>query len=96
MKVQIPVLIEALDHQKKNVSITFTKVNTKFCLSLHYNAYNSYLFVNEKKIKAVNKNVNYPTQFCLESISDGLSAIQSAEVSLKGNVYDFCSRVQFY
>ena len=39
---------------------------------------------------------NYPTQFCLESISDGLSAIQSAEVSLKGNVYDFCSRVQFY
>ena len=34
---------------EKNVRITFTKANSKFCLSLHYNAYNSYLFVNEKK-----------------------------------------------
>ena len=27
-------------------SINFTKENTKFCLSLHYNEANSYLFVN--------------------------------------------------
>ena len=31
-------------------SINFTKVNTKFCLSLHYNGDNSYLFVNGTEI----------------------------------------------
>ena len=31
---------------EKMCSINFTKVNTKFCLSLHYNGANSYLFVN--------------------------------------------------
>ena len=34
---------------EKIFSINFTKANTKFCLSLHYNVDNSYLFVNEKK-----------------------------------------------
>ena len=57
--------------------------HTKLCLSLHNNGDNSYLFVNGKeifKLKADNKNVNFPTQFCLGSI---------LEMSLKGNVYDF-------
>ena len=31
---------------EKLYSINFTKKNTKFCLSLHYNGANSYLFVN--------------------------------------------------
>ena len=31
-------------------STNFTKVNTKFCLSLYYNGANSYLFVNGKEI----------------------------------------------
>ena len=31
---------------EKKCSINFSKANTKFCLSLHYNADNSYLFVN--------------------------------------------------
>ena len=34
---------------EKNFSIIFTKANTKFYLSLHYNADNSYLFVNRKR-----------------------------------------------
>ena len=57
---------------------------------IHY--YNSYLFAkgNEvSKIKVNNKNVNFPTQFCLASISNGFSATESREVSLNGNVYDF-------
>ena len=61
-------------------------------LSLHYNDDNSYLFVNGKEIikfKADSKNVNFPTRFCLGSISDGFSATESREVSLNGNVYDF-------
>ena len=34
---------------EKKFSINFSKANKKFCLSLHYNADNSYFFVNEKK-----------------------------------------------
>ena len=68
MKVQFRVLIEALVHQRKSFNINFTKANTKFCLILHYNADNSYLFVNGKEIfkfKADSKNVNFRTQFSL-------------------------------
>ena len=35
---------------EKKFSINFSKANTKFCLSLPYNASNSYLFVNGKEI----------------------------------------------
>ena len=76
---------------EKKLSINFTKLNTKFCLSFHYNADKSYLFVNGKEIfkfKADNKNVNFPTQFCLGSISNGFSATESREVFLKGNMCD--------
>ena len=61
-------------------------------MSLHYNADNIYLFFNGKEIfnfKADNKNVNFPTQFCIEIISNGLINTESREVSLKGNNYDF-------
>ena len=82
----------SFDSPEKMFSINFSKANTKFCLSLHYNADNSYLFVNGKetyKFKANNKNVNFPNQFCLGSTSNGFSAVESREVSLNGNVYDF-------
>ena len=49
---------------EKKFSINFRKANTKFYLSLLYNADNSYLFVNRKEIfkfKADNKNANFPT-----------------------------------
>ena len=36
---------------EKMYSINFTKINTKFCLSLHYNGVNSYLFVNGTEIQ---------------------------------------------
>ena len=77
---------------EKKFSINFTKANTKFCLNLHYNGNNSYLFVNGTetiKFKANNKNVNLLTQFFLGSISDGLNASKSREVSLNGDVYNF-------
>ena len=95
MREMLLVLMEALVHQKKSSSINFRKAKTKYCLSLHYNGDNSYLFVNEKEIckfKASNKNVNFTTQFCLGSISNKFDyeaeAEFEAEVSLKGNVYD--------
>ena len=86
------VIMEAFDYQKKRLSINFTEGDTKLCLRLHYNTDNSYLFVNEKEIlefKANNKNVNFPTQFFLRSISNGFSAAESRELSLYGNVYGF-------
>ena len=61
-------------------------------MSLHCNSDNSYLFVNGKEIykfKASNKNVNFPSQFCLGSISNKFDYVHSEEVSLKGKVYDF-------
>ena len=77
---------------EKTFKINFTKANTKFCLKSRYNADRIYFFVNGKEIfkfKAENKNVNFPTRFCLGSISDGFSATESRKVSLNGNVYDF-------
>ena len=54
---------------EKKFSINFSKANTKFCLSLHYNADNSYLFVNGKEIfkfKAENRNVIFQHSFVSE------------------------------
>ena len=43
-------MIQGLDNTKiypeKMYSINLTKTNTKFCLNLHYNGANHYLFVN--------------------------------------------------
>ena len=44
---------QGLEHTlavEKLYSINFTKENAKFCLSLHYNGANSYLFVNGTEI----------------------------------------------
>ena len=77
---------------EKKFSINFSKANTKVCLSWHHDTDNSYLFVKRKEIfkfKADNKHVNFPTQFCLESLSNVFSVIESREVSLNRDVYDF-------
>ena len=58
-------------------------------MSLHCNGDNSCLFFDGKEIfnfKFDNKNVNFPTQFWLGSISNGF---ESKELSLKGIIYDF-------
>ena len=56
---------------EKLYSINFTKEKTKFCLSLHYNGANTYLFVigtEILKFKAKNSEIN-PYELCLENIS---------------------------
>ena len=55
-----------LTAEKKN-SINFTKYNKKFCLSLHYNGANSYLFVNSKEIikfKVKDSRKHFKRLFC--------------------------------
>ena len=59
----------ALEHilsAEKLCSINFTKKNTKFCLSLHYNGANSYLFVNGTEIIKfkVKDSVTTPCPLC--------------------------------
>ena len=74
------------------LSINFSEAKTKFCFSLHYIRDKSYLLVNGKEIykfKAVNKNVNFPTQFFLGKTSNIFNYVVAVEVSFKGNVYDF-------
>ena len=65
---------QGLEHTlaaEKLYSINFTKENTKFCLSLHYNGANRYLFVNGTEIikfKAKDYEISaYP--LCLGNIS---------------------------
>ena len=44
---------QGLEHTlsaEKMYSINFTEKNKKFCLSLHYNKENSYLFANDTEI----------------------------------------------
>ena len=42
---------------EKMYSINFTVTKKKFCLSLHYNGANSYLFVNSRKIVKILKKI---------------------------------------
>ena len=68
------LLMETLDHQKKNLVLILLYQTQKFCLRLHYNVNYSYSFVNGKEIfkfKADNENVNFLTRFFLGSISNG-------------------------
>ena len=72
-------------------SINFSKNNTKFCLSLHYNGANSYLFVNGTEIikfKAKDSNI-MASPLCLGNISKDWSTDNTRKSSFTGYVYDF-------
>ena len=83
---------------EKIYSINFTKVNTKFCLSLHCNGANSYLFVNGTEIikfKAKDSMI-VPYSSCLGNISKDCSNDNMKKTGLKDYVYDFstdCSAI---
>ena len=72
-------------------SINFTEKNKIFCLSLHYNGANSYLFVNGTEIyksKAKDsKTVARP--LCLGNISKDWSTDNMKKIGFKGYIYDF-------
>ena len=72
-------------------SINFTNTNEKFCLSLHYNGANSYLFVNGTEIikfKAKDSKI-VGSPLCLGNISKDWSTDNMLETRLSGYVYDF-------
>ena len=72
-------------------SPNFTVDNKMFCLGLHYNDENSYLFVNDKqvtKFKAKNSElIKYP--MCLGGISKDYKRFSRKDTGLYGNVYHF-------
>ena len=72
-------------------STNFTTANKKFCLSLHYNGDNSYLFVNGKEVlnfKAKDSEI-VPYPLCLGGLSKDFSSLNKAKVGLDGYCYDF-------
>ena len=45
--------------------------------------------LTEKRSKADNENLNFPTQFCLGSTSNKFNVVDSKQVSSKRNLYGF-------
>ena len=72
-------------------SISFTETNKRFCLSLHYNKENSYLFVNGTEIiKFKSKDLEIlPHPLCLGNISKDWSVDNMKKTGFNGYVYDF-------
>ena len=76
---------------EKEYSINFTVTRKKFCLSLHYNGANSYLFVNGTEIIKFNGKDSemVAVPLCLGKISADLSKYNMKKTGLYGYVYDF-------
>ena len=87
---------QGLEHTltaEKMYSINFTVTKKKFCLSLHYNGANSYLFVNGTEIykfKAKDSEI-VTSPLCLGNISKDWSADNMKKNGFTGYVYDFSS-----
>ena len=85
---------QGLEHTltaEKMYSINFTVTKKKFCLSLHYNGANSYLFVNGTEIykfKAKDSEI-VASPLCLGNISKNWSTDNIKETGFNGYVYDF-------
>ena len=76
---------------EKMYSVNFTERNQKFCLSLHYNGANSYLFVNGTEIykfKAKDSETA-ATPLCLGNTSKDWSVDNMKKTGLNGYDYDF-------
>ena len=76
---------------EKMYSVNFTENGEKYCLNLHYNGANSYLFVNGTEIikfKAKDSEI-VETPLCLGNISKEWSVDNMKDTGLNGYVYDF-------
>ena len=85
---------QGLEHTltaEKMYSINFTEKNKKFCLSLHYNGTNSYLFVNGIEIDKFRPKDSeiVAIQLCLGNISKDWSTDNMNNTGLNGYVYEF-------
>ena len=76
---------------EKTYSIHFSKDNVKFCLSLHYNGANCYLFVNGSEIIKFKAKISQiaASPLCLGNISKDWSTDDMRKSRFTGYVYDF-------
>ena len=74
-------------YAEKMYSINFTSTKKKFCLSLHYNRDNSYLFINGTEIiKFKEKDSEIVANpLCLENISEDFSSANMKKTGLYGS-----------
>ena len=85
---------QGLEHTlsaEKMHSINFTVTKKKFCLSLHYNGANSYLFVSGTEIfkfKAKDSKI-VAAPLCLGNISKDWSINNMKRTGFTGYAYDF-------
>ena len=85
---------QGLEHTltaEKMCSINFTLRKKKFCLSLHYNEVNTYLFVNDTEIykfKAKDSEI-LVGPICLGNISKDWSVDNMKKNGFTGYIYDF-------
>ena len=72
-------------------SVNFSRSNRKFCLSLHYNGSNSFLFVNTTKIYqfTARESEIKKCSLCLGNISEDFSANNMKKTGLNGCVFNF-------
>ena len=76
------VSIKALFQQKKSLVLILVK------LTQHFIWLSIVMGITVKNNKD-NKTINFPTQFCLQNISNAFRANESRGICLKGNVCDF-------
>ena len=83
--------LESSSTAEKMYSINFTVTKKKFCLSLHYNGANSYLFVNGTEMYKfkTNNSAILASPLCLGNISKDWSTDNMQKTELTGFVYDF-------
>ena len=76
---------------EKMYSVNLTDHRVKYCLSLHYNGANSYLFVNGTEIikSKAKDSKTATTPLCLGNISKDWSVDNMKDTGLNGYVYDF-------
>ena len=87
-------LIQNIDdttiYAEKMYSPNFTIANKTFCLNLHYNGDDSYLFVNGKEvIKFKAKNQSVSGKLSLGNISADFNQADRKSAGLYGDVYNF-------
>ena len=85
---------QGLEHTltaEKMYSINFTVTKKLFCLGLHYNGANSYLFVNGTKIYKFKAKVSeiLASPLCLGNISKDWSTDNMKRTGFNEYIYDF-------
>ena len=72
-------------------SVNFTKVNIKFCLSLHYTGANSYLLVSSTETYkfTAKDSMIVLNNLCLGNVSKDFSASNMKKTAFNGYIYDF-------